>query len=267
MLFDTDGTFDVHRLAQVMRHLLSQTSSPHQQPGEQQPSDTDEPSLIDSRVLGALRHVHIFQPQSLDSLVATIQALPTYLFDSTQHHSGGRALDLIAIDSVTAFFWQEKMAGEEARWGESSQEAQNGTRRPERPSPYAVLAQELRSVQRQFECPVITTSWGLSPVAGTQSHGLGGGARPSFRPRLPLAWQNFVTLRLGVGRESVKKFAPGMTLEQAERDREAREKAVQEGRFTCWVDLWGVDGGGSGARKGGEFQFMIRDEGLDFDGT
>lgn len=277
VVFDADGNFDVCRLAQIMRHLLiksparspnsSNVQAGNEQSNEDQAIET-ESALVESTVLNALRHVHIFRPQTLDSLIATVQSLPDYLFDFSQHQSSSRALELICIDSITAFYWQEKMAEEIAKWDAGSEEDQATTPRPERQSGYALLAHELRGAQKQFDCPIIATSWGLKPVAGPQAQqraGLGSRLQPSFTPLLPPAWQNFISLRLGVGRAPVKKFAAGMSLEQAEKDKDAREKVVGERRFCCWVDLWGVEGGGSGARKGGECEFRIGDEGVEMD--
>lgn len=267
MVFDADGKFDVERLAQVIRHYIHR--GPLRQNQDAVAKDIHESSADDEAVRIALLHVHIFRPQSLPSLVLTVGALPAYLLGFDQHHSGNRALELIVLESTTAFFWQEKMESEIAQWDRNSQQDDPETPR-QNMNEYARLTDAMRHAQRQFQCPVIATSWGLSPVDGPQTHlhqGLGGNARPSFRPLLPPAWQGFVTLRLGMSRVRVKRFTRGMKLEEVKRDRDARRKAVKEGKFVCWVDFWGLEGVGSAVSTDGsalkEFELRIVEDGVE----
>lgn len=97
---------------------------------------------------------------------------------------------------------------------------------------------------------------------------------PAIRPHLPAAWTNFVTLRLVVERERVVKFAPGLSIEEAESEREERREAVSKSRFLGWINWWGADGWNEGVREGlkgsesgprGMFGFVIDGRGLEID--
>lgn len=84
-VFDLDGTFDVVRLVQQMGMHVRQASS----------DSIDTNATVET----ALQHIHIFRPQSLTSLIATLNNLPTYLLH-TSHPSSDRALGFIALDSA-----------------------------------------------------------------------------------------------------------------------------------------------------------------------
>jgi len=216
VVLDADGRFDVARLAQVIKTLLLKHQADAQFLGE--------------AVMNALRHVHIFRPQSLQSLVETVQRLPNYLLSPTAGHSSSeRSLDLLLLDSASAFFWQEKMTEESARF-DGDANAINHPRSTD--SKFSQLVGHLRAVQSQFECSVIATNWGLSP-APNQSMG------SSFKSFMPPVWQSYVTLRLILERNSVTKFPATMSVEQAVRDAPARQAAVDEGKFTARVEVWG----------------------------
>ncbi|THX38421.1 hypothetical protein D6D08_10712, partial [Aureobasidium pullulans] len=54
----------------------------------------------------ALSHIHIFQPQSLQSLISTISTLPSY-FLNPSNKSFDRKLAIV-LDSASAYFWEDK---------------------------------------------------------------------------------------------------------------------------------------------------------------
>ncbi|KAI9653937.1 MAG: hypothetical protein M1831_005622 [Alyxoria varia] len=270
LVIDADDCFEVERLADIMRNLWNSmiegaSSADRQTTAGADPENSDarsnQPrrsvisdaaSSVDAVIENALQHVHVLRPQSLGSLVATVNSLPGYLFDSTQHFSNGRAVELVAIDSLSAFYWQEKLEQET-----SATAASQGIRK------YDDLVRSLRQVQDIFHCPILATSWGLQPVSGPQPHrSILRGSRPSFKPLLSPSWLSFCTLRLAVARESVKPFHIDMTLEQTEIDRNARHEVVERGRFVAWVDNLGFGADG----KVGEFEFWIRDEGVNLEG-
>lgn len=200
------------------------------------------------------------------SLVATVQSLETYLLDSKNHHSSNRALSLVAISSISAFYWQDRAAEEAARFDTSSSDDK---KQPPRVANtyWAALATSIRTLQARFEVPVLATSWGLIPQEQSRP-----GAPPSFRPYLPGAWQGLITLRLVTERDAVRKFAAGMQLDAALRESEMRMGVVKGGKWAAWVDLFGSEEWNDGTvqrlRQRGSrgFIYWVRDEGIDVDG-
>ncbi|KAI9710606.1 MAG: hypothetical protein M1828_002157 [Chrysothrix sp. TS-e1954] len=263
LVVDADGKFDVDRLVQVMINF----PAPEHRTSEQENRSCGvhglEPPTME--VLHALRHIHVFRPQSLASVIATLESLPDYLLNLDGHYSAERAVSLLVLDSAAAFFWQEKDTAEhDAAYGDTPpSEEQPGNRR----AGYAELVDALKKAQDQFDCSILATSWGLLPAkVPTQTIGT---PRPSFRPMFPPVWQNFCTCRMVVGRELVKRFPSGMSVTEAVRDQDARMSVVRNGRLWCAVDRWDL---GESVRKGirekavaREFGWSIRDEGVRID--
>lgn len=243
MIFDTDSHFDVDRLAAQIRIALDENN------------DSGSSESPDDTILQALRHVHVFRPQSLASLTATLDTLPSYLFNQQRHFSFERAVGFIAVDSASAFYWQDRAETEDAAfYAKTSLE-------PALAAPasgYAAFTAALKNACATLQCAAIFTSHYLGPTSTTPH-----GAR-SYRPSLPPPLAILPTLRLACQRTPVKKFPPLISLEGALREADDRITAVEEGKFECFVNEWGVDertlrriqGVGNG------FEFQIRDEGL-----
>lgn len=259
IVLDTEGTFDVNRLVQIMETYVDKMLG--------QKSVADD-SLADvarrSPVINALQHVHIFRPHSLASLISTIQSIKSYMFTFSDHHSSNRQLELVTLDSATAFFWQSKNAEEIARFETAAQVIDH--RKPTN-NYYQQLVDSLHNVQMRFGCTVVATSWGISPVQPQIPD-----SSRSFRHVLPPIWQSFCTLRLAVAMDVVKKFPPDMAVEQAWKDAEARQAAVEEGNFSVWIDPWGIENWSDDVRqklksseRNGWFSFRITSNGLDMD--
>ena len=246
VVLDTDGRFDVRRLAHVMRsHILQrkdsynttvkstlQSNNDTAQSTETAASVQLSEDAVENLIKISLQHIYIFRPQSFASQLATLSTLPSYLLSSTAHKSSHRPLHSILIDSVSAFYWQSLPS--------TTATDSNANSKPS-PSPYATLTSRLRTLQSQFHCPVITTSWSVGA-----------------RPHLPSLWQNFVTVRLVVGRKAVPPFPPGFSVEEAGREREQRQSVVRKGEFIGWIN-------GAGG-PGREFVFWIGEAGVRFDG-
>lgn len=70
VILDTEGRFDIQRLAEVMKgYILSQLIS-----------CTD----IDEVIHRSLQHAHVYQPQNLTSLIAILSSLQSHLFAETE---------------------------------------------------------------------------------------------------------------------------------------------------------------------------------------
>jgi DNA-repair protein XRCC2 len=244
VIIDTDGRFSVSRLAAQIQLLLRKD-----QLSELEGNWIDE--TIREEIVSALKYVHIFRPQSLASTIATIDSLPTYLFDQTRHYSFDHEIALIALDSASAFYWQDRSETEDdaflAKTTTSTTAGQT--------SAYFQLATALKSATKTFDCPAIFTSWYLGP----QQRQGDGAIQRSFRPQIPPLQAN---LRLVVHRLLVRKFPPGLSLEGALREAAVRQKAVEEGKFECFVNEWGLEERLLRRLNGGGFGFRIVDDGL-----
>ncbi|KAF2092233.1 hypothetical protein K490DRAFT_61674 [Saccharata proteae CBS 121410] len=263
VVYDTDGRFDVARLAQIMKHyIITCAKQQHQHLADQ--DDAHIANLLHS----SLTHLHILRPQSQSALLASLATLPAYLFNARAHHSTHRPLHALILDSASAFYWPVKAAEETSRLAQPQD--QNGTENEEKLHPasssptasesYATLSRTLRKLQRQLSCTVIVTSTSMPYTHPNTSATL----LPTLRPLLPPSWTLFPTLRLAVARAAVPPFAPGMSVEDAGRERRDRQGVVQRGVFGAWVDGWGADLWSGRVREGlrrveggGGFEFVI----------
>ena len=244
VIVDTDGKFSVSRLAaQIQLQLRGQ------QPPETEGGLADE--AIREVVISALKHIHIFRPQSLASTIATIDALPTYLLKQTRHYSFDREVAFVALDSASAFYWQDRSETEDATFL-----AKTTTFSPAgQTSAFFQLATAIKSVARSFDCPAIFTSWYLGPQ---QRQGDGASSK-SLRPQIPPLQAD---LRLVLRRLPVRKFPPGLSLEGALREAAVRREAVEEGKFECFVNEWGLEERLLRKLHGGGFGFRTVNDGL-----
>lgn len=99
IVYDTDQTFDIKRLYQLMRSRVQRQSS--------QDDDTD----AHAAVMIALRNLRLFQVASTMQLAASISSLPIY----HAQHLPTSEIALLAIDSMSAFYWQDRFTGEKRR--------------------------------------------------------------------------------------------------------------------------------------------------------
>ncbi|RMY83737.1 hypothetical protein D0862_11613 [Hortaea werneckii] len=234
IILDTDGTFSVDRLAQQIRkHLIPirTTSNPDKH------SDTD----LNDTIFSCLKHVHLFRPQSLPSTIRTLEDLPSHLFNPTRHHSYDRIVGFIALESASTFYWPNRSAEEEAALHALTEPPQSPIHQPpsSKPSNYQHLATALRTATRTFSCPAVFTTYHSGPTPSNPNQTPG---TRFLRPALPAPLSQFpLLLRFIVQRKPVRKFPVGLSIEEALREAEARQRAVEEGRFECFLNEWGVD--------------------------
>ncbi|RMY17298.1 hypothetical protein D0867_06131 [Hortaea werneckii] len=263
IILDTDGTFSVDRLAQQIRKHLTTNRTTSNLEGH---SDTD----LDDAIFSCLKHVHLFRPQSLASTIRTLEDLPSHLFNQTRHHSYNRTVGFIALDSLSTFYWPNRSAEEEAALHALTEPPKSHHQPQSSKSPnYHNLTTALRNATRTFSCPALFTTWHLGPTPQTSNQG----PEPhrSLRPALPVPTSQLpLLLRLIVQRKPVRKFPVGMSIEEAVREAEDRQRAVEEGRFECFVNEWGVEErtlqrlSRSGTGTMG-FGFRIGEDGVDVD--
>jgi hypothetical protein len=184
--------------------------------------------------------VHIFHPSSWDSLVSTLHSLPAYLFSPTRHKSTHRRIHSLILDDVDAFVWPLRAAHADRNTSTRS------TTSPLSTASHQLTAQ-IKTLTSQLACHAVLTTSSLSPS--------------SFRPPLPTAWPAGLNVtRLGVRRVEVVKFAPEMSVEQAEGEKGQRGEVVRRGRFEAWKV-----GAGPGQETGEGFVFRVGERGVEIE--
>lgn len=282
---DADDRFDVYRLRNVARELLRQARESVDEEMVDKDTELFSHAQLTELLTLSLQHVHVFRPQSSSALLATLCTLDKYLYDLSRHHSASRPLHMLAIDSVTAFLWQDKLRDEVARTEEIGRsraeiDQQRALKRTFHLSDlYAELVHELKRLQSRFGCAIVyttTVSSGRPPVSNTSGQSGPPGPydrppsqTPSLRPALPAPWGTFPVLRLVVRRDTVRPFPPAMSAHDARRDASMRQSVVRQGKFSAWVNAWGreewprrvIDG--VNWYNGGCFSFYLRATGVE----
>lgn len=259
VILDTESRFLVPRLVQIMHHIISTKLSTIE------PSDPNSRTAeTDSLIQESLKHVQIYTPQSLSSLITTITQLPTTLF----HHSNiskDKHLAAILLDSPSSFFWQEKAAQETALLPPDTDTDTDvpptAAGKAKRQNAYAHLASAIKQTSASLRAPVIYSTWNLSTPAQGQRQEM------AIRPSLLPPWQGLPCLRLVVARRGIRKFPIGMTGEEAAQLKGRREEAVRRGGFDVRVNWWGSEGWSErvreGVRRGGDgFEIFVSGRGV-----
>jgi len=212
----------------------------------------------------------------MGSLLATLNAIPTYLFDATAHHSIHRSLHSIILDSASAFYWpmraEEEMAKLGSRLHEPSDGAAAASAVPGTTTPWTQLARHLRRLQQMFDCAVLYTTISLSPSPAPSFAPSSRRDIPSLRPALPGPMAHLPTLRLVLARAVVPPFAPGMAVRDALGERGKRQEIVQKGRFWASVngwdrEVWGREVSEGLGRIGWGFGFRVKGAGVVLEGA
>ena len=254
-LFDLSSRLSMSRLSDVMRGYIKRRSS------ISRTALNEETTLL---IHTSLTHLHVFRPQSTQSLVATLSALPAYLLSRpSSHFSANRPLGLLAISDISAFYQQDRLESEEGQVTTPDGTNAAATTVTLLQSRYKSLTAILQDVQTLFSAPVVVTNSALSSFS---SNVVG---QPSLRSHLPAVWNVFCTLQLGIERDRVTKFGPGMSVEEASGERAQRWEAVTRSGFSGWVNWWGSGGWREEVKEdlrrmeaGGSFKFRVGDEGV-----
>jgi DNA-repair protein XRCC2 len=146
VVFDTDGTFDIHRLQTLLRTRLPPNF----------PSDPNTPGQI---ISVALRNVHIFRPKSSSQLAAGLANLSSYHVCNLPTSE----IALLAVDSASSFYWLDRLAAER----HTSPHLMN----PATPlpttsnSPLPTILTALRSFHRSHYPVILILNWVPSPIS------------------------------------------------------------------------------------------------------
>lgn len=130
ILIDLDHTFDVHRF----RHLLENRIKAHI-------SNSDE--NLDLFVDLSLRKLHVFRPESSVQFAVTAANIPNYHASNMPEDEIG----LVAVDSLSSFYWQDRFLSEQPRDG--------------KPSGVERALHSLEQIRQLHGSVIAYTNWGL----------------------------------------------------------------------------------------------------------
>ncbi|KAJ5965271.1 hypothetical protein N7481_011985 [Penicillium waksmanii] len=278
---DTDDRFDADRLRVVARGIVHQARQTLDPDALNEDAGGSFDENLESMLVSSLQHVHVFRPQSSSAVLATLLSLDSYLYDLSRHNSASRPLQMLCIDSATAFFWQDKLRDEIARTEDIGRpRVQVDEERELKQSfylsdLYTELVKELKRLQSRFGCAVVYTTTVTTgrPAPNNNSgpagpYDRGSSRTPSLKPALPAPWGNFPILRLIVYRDAVRPFPPAASVDDAERDASMRQDVVNQGKFSAWINAWDREewprrvADGVDWYNGGSFAFYVQDVGI-----
>lgn len=224
VLIDPLRHFSAARLAQVMLQHIAAAFKQHGKKNLFTTADTKREVL--TLIKRSLTHLHILHPPTWDALLANLRSLPDYLFDTQRHQSMHRRIHSIIIEDLSIFAFPLRSA-------------HTGASNP-LTTASARLTSALSRLATQLSCAVVVTGVSATPTA--------------YRPPLPTSWPQALSVtRLAVRRVEVRRFAPGVSVEEAEAGREQRWEVVSRGRFVCSRVV------GGGRMEGEEFVFRVGD--------
>lgn len=255
ILFDLGSNISALRLQSIMiDHVQSCVGKSPEPPSIQ---------TVINLVQSSMEHLHIFRPQSSLSLLATLSNLESYIFNTASHFSANRQVSLIILYNVDAFLWQDRLEDVEDP-ADAGQISQKSTLLSGR---FRNLVAQLGRLHAKLGCLIVATSSALSTMAYVRTDGL---VVPTLRSHLPNAWRSFVTLRLLIQRDSVRKFPLGVSAEEAAREAGQRREVVERCSFSARLDWSESDDWKEETRNavkalanGGEFSFKVTATGVD----
>lgn len=232
VVYDTDASFDVPRLHQLLLTRLSLVL-PHNI--EMARRLTEE----------SLRRLHVFRPTSLLQLATSLLHLPLYHKVSIPEHEIG----LLVVDSMSAFYWTDRFIAEQMR---------NVSPDPSSINPLQHVLTALGRLRLSHAPLIMLTNWGLNldsrstgPVTFYKQHlhsfpvytehpdanalpSLMTGDLPPTPVPLPL------THHITLFPVSIPPFAPEISLRDAvQQEVEYRRSMVQKGEITGFVRTTG----------------------------
>lgn len=141
LVFDTDYTFNISRFNRLLLgHLMRLL-----------PSDVAAASLIAQRVQ---QRLHIFQPMSSTQFATTIYNLAKYHCA----HLPDEEIGLLAVDSMSAYYWPDRFTVEQTRTKHTPAE-------PRKDAPLQLILTALESFRRSHGPVTVMTNWGLHPAS------------------------------------------------------------------------------------------------------
>ncbi|KAG1757456.1 hypothetical protein EDB19DRAFT_1900978 [Suillus lakei] len=238
VVYDTDASFDVARLHQLLLIRLSLVL-PHNMEMARRLAEE------------SLQRLHVFRPTSLLQLATSLLHLPLYHKFSIPEHEIG----LLAVDSVSAFYWTDRFIAEQMRNKPHIAQKQPN---PSSVNPLQHVLMALGRLRLSHAPFIILTNWGLNlasrssgPVTFYKQHlhsfpvyseNYDASAPPSSMTDdlpptpMPLPLTHHITL----SPVSIPPFAPEISLHDAvQQEVEYRRSIVQKGEVTGLVRTTG----------------------------
>jgi len=172
VIYDADQTFDVRRLHQLLcARIISTFTQSH---------DETQIAIV---VATAMRNLQIFAVSSIVQLIASMSELPTYHAE----HMPTSEIALLGIDSMSAFYWQERFATEKQRFALQANRTNSERFTDLLQHVFAVLD----GIHSKYGSLIVLTSWGFwqQDVTTPSAHPQFNRQLHSLFPQLPSAVQ------------------------------------------------------------------------------
>jgi DNA-repair protein XRCC2 len=259
VIFDTDGTFNVSRLHELLIGRLVRLF----------PTDPAANMSAEDLARTVMEKVHIFRPTSSAQLAISLLNLPAYHMAHLPHDEIG----FLAIDSISSFYWPDRFTLEQIN---SSGNTTGG--KLSVASPLHHVLTSLQKIRLSHGPVIALTNWGLNPLTKPTQDS----APPTFYkqhlypfPTLPKQYQSNapyateanlaadphpdtatmppLTHHITLPFVSITPFGPGILLDEAkERESKYRQELVTNGEVTGVVRT-------SGSTRVGRFTYRIMD--------
>ncbi|KAI0375334.1 hypothetical protein BV20DRAFT_1040743 [Pilatotrama ljubarskyi] len=168
VLFDLDAKFSIRRLHELLVARLRRFL------GEDDPTESEVASLEDLATQ-YLRNLHVFRPTSSAQLAVTLLHLPNY--HVTEPRLQDMEIGLLAIDSMSSFYWRDRYTLEQLR-----DAADSSSRSTLPPNPLLHVLKALAKFRISHRPVILMTNWGLNPL--TKSSPTGEPGSPFYRQHL-----------------------------------------------------------------------------------
>lgn len=161
VLVDADGKFSIKRF----RHLLLARLSKSIPVTSGLSTPSSDGHAVEELVVQCLSRLHIFRPQSSAQVATTLMHLPEY--HSAHPSLRSEEIGLLAVDSLSAFYWSDRFLAEQWRSVDKSSSAD-----PTEPvSPMRQITIALQRVRALRGPLTVLANWGLNPSKGSVNVG------------------------------------------------------------------------------------------------
>lgn len=278
VIFDTDGNFSIPRLHKLLQSRLTRLIA--RDPAVSNISD------IGDLARKAMCKVHLFRPTSSVQLAASLLYLPSY---HTAQLSGDE-IGLLAVDSISSFYWPDRFMVEQLGSVQSS--GTSGRGRPSSKSPLHHVLSSLEKIRLSHGPVIALTNWGINPltkpthnsapttfykqhlypfpvinahnssnVPGLATTAIASRGNPTANPNSNATSMLRLTHHITLPFVSIAPFRLGLSMEEArEQEKAYRRELVSKGEVVGIVRT-------SGSTRVGRFTFRIGDDEVIVDGT
>ena len=192
---DAGARFSISRFHTVLTNALSESI-------EQRDESSNLLPILET---ACLQHIHIFRPQSAESLLATAESLPAYLLGQAPSCSSSCPLRAVIISDISSFYWQIR---QEEQLDAGKETVAGAIQEPKRMAHgWRKMVRALRKVQEDFGCSIIASNSLIS--------NLNPGDDNVARSQLPAVWNNFASTKVVLTCVNVQRYRAGISVEEA----------------------------------------------------